>query len=80
VTHPIYAAGLVSSFETQPSLAHFEVAFLNAEGMTCDSHGRKSMVKEQQTPQRPEGTTEILSGSSCRLFGAIRSLFAFSPD
>ena len=45
---------------------------MNAEGMTCNSHGRKSMVKEQQTPESPEGTTEILSGSACRPFRTIR--------
>jgi len=45
-----------------PSLAHLEVAFSNADGMTCDSHGRKSMVTERQKLQSREGTTGILSG------------------
>jgi len=66
--------------ESQPLPALSEVALLNAEGMTCDSHGRKSMVKEQQTPKSPEGTTEIFSESACRPFGTIRSLFAVTPD
>jgi len=71
---------LMHRFRASPLLALHEVAFLNAEGMTCNSHGRKSMVKEQQTPQSPEGTTEVLSVSACRPFGTIRSLFAVSPD
>ena len=45
--------------ESQPLPALSEVALLNAEGMTCDSHGRKSMVKEQQTAKSPEGTTAV---------------------
>ena len=52
----------------QPLMALFEVALLNAGGMTCDSHGRKSMVKMQSTSQSPKGTTEIASGSACRPF------------
>ena len=64
----------------QPRIASSEVALLNAEGMTCNSHGHKSMVKEQQTPQSPEGTTEILSGSACRPFRTPGSLFTVSPN
>jgi len=36
---------------TAASLLKTEVAILNAEDMTCHSHGRKSMVKKQQTSQ-----------------------------
>jgi len=57
----------------------FADALLNAEGMTGKSHGRKSMVGEQQTSQSPGGTTGSFSGSACRPSGTPRSLFGVSP-
>jgi len=55
-------------------------ALLNAEGMTCNSHGHESMVKERQTPPSPEGTTGILSEEACLPSGTSCLYFAVTPD